>query len=58
MEEFHLNKEGALTNFKKAEDDKILKIVNNNNKNSYRVVQETHLEDDCIINRQIGETMH
>ena len=57
MEEFHLNKKEVLTNFKKAVDDKMLKIVNKNNKNSYRVVQETHLED-CIIGGQIGETMH
>ena len=30
-------------------DDRMLKIVNKNNKKSYRIVQETHLEDDCVI---------
>ena len=49
MEEFDLNKEEVLTSLKKAVDDRMLKIVNRNNKSSYRIVQETHLEDDCVI---------
>ena len=47
MEEFNLNKEEVLTSLKKAVNDRMLKIVNKNNKNSYRIVQETHLDDDC-----------
>ena len=35
----------------------MLKIVNKNNKNSYRVVQEIHLDEDCVINSQTGETL-
>ena len=50
VEEFDLNKE-VLTSLKKAVDNKILKTVNKNNKNSYCVVQETHLEEECIIDR-------
>ena len=57
MEEFDLNKEEALTSLKKAADDKMLKIVNKNNKSSYHIVQETHLDDDCVIDSQIHETL-
>ena len=46
VEEFDLNKEEVLTSLKKAVDDRKLKIVNKNNKNSYRIVQETLLDDD------------
>ena len=35
----------------------MLKIVNKNNKNYYRVVQETHLDEDCVIDSQISETL-
>ena len=48
-EEFDLNKEEVLTSLRKAVDDRMLKIVNKNNKNSYHIVQETHLDDDCVI---------
>ena len=57
VEEFDLNKEKVLTSLKKAVDDRMLKIVNKNNKNSYRIVQETHLDDDCVIDSQIHETL-
>ena len=57
MEEFDLNKEEVLTSLKKAVDDRMLKIVNKNNKNSYRIVQETLLDDDCVIDSQIDETL-
>ena len=57
VEEFDLNKEEVLTSLKKAVDDRMLKIVNKNNKNSYRIVQETHLDDDCVIHSQIYETL-
>ena len=57
VEEFDLNKEEVLTSLKKAVDDRMLKIVNKNNKNSYRIVQETHLDDDCVIDSQIHETL-
>ena len=46
VEDFELNKEEVLTNLKKYIDDRMLKIVNQNNKNSYRIVQETHLDND------------
>ena len=57
MEEFDLNKEEVLTSLKKAVDDRMLKIVKKNNKNSYRIVQKTHLDDDCVIHSQIDETL-
>ena len=38
VEEFDLNKEEVLTSLKKAVDDRMLKIVNRNNKSSYRIV--------------------
>ena len=57
MEEFDLNKEEVLTSLKKAVDDRMLKIVNKNNKNSYRIVQETHLDDDCVLDSEIHETL-
>ena len=57
VEEFDLNQEEVLTSLKKSVDDRLLKIVNKNNKNSYRVVQETHLDKECVIESQIGETL-
>ena len=57
VKEFDLNKEEVLTSLKKAVDDRMLKIVNKNNKNSYRIVQETHLDDDFVIDSQIRETL-
>ena len=46
-----------MTSLKKAVDGRMLKIVNKNNKNSYHMVQETHLDDDCVIHNQIDETL-
>ena len=40
VEEFDLNQEEVLTSLKKTVDDRMLKIVNKNNKNSYRMVKE------------------
>ena len=57
MEEFDLNKEEVLASLKKAVDDRMLRIVYKNNKNSYRIVQETNLDEGCIIDGQIGETL-
>ena len=57
VEEFDLNQEEVLTSLKEAVDDRMLKIVNKNNKNSYRIVQETHLDEDYDVDSQIGETM-
>ena len=57
VEEFDLNQEEEVTSLKKAADNRMLKIVNKNNKNSYRIVQETHLDEDCVIDSQIGETL-
>ena len=48
VEEFDLNQEEVLTSLKKAVDDRMLKIVNKNNKNFYRIVQETHLDEDYV----------
>ena len=42
VEEFDLNQEEILTSLKKVVNDRMLKIDNMNNKNSYRIVQETH----------------
>ena len=39
VEEFDLNKEEVLTSLKKAVDDRMLRIVYKNNKNSDRIVQ-------------------
>ena len=44
----------VLTILKKAVDDKILKIVKKNNKNTNGVVQKTDLDEQCIS--QNGET--
>ena len=33
------------------------KIVNKNNENSYRIVQETYLDEGCVKDSQIGETL-
>ena len=52
-----MNQEEVLTSLKKAVDDRMLRIVNKNNKNSYRIVQETHLDEDCVIDGQINETL-
>ena len=49
VEEFYLNQEEVLTSLKKTVDDRMLKIVNKNNKNSYRVAQETHLDEEFVI---------
>ena len=57
MEEFDLNQEEVLTGLKKAVDDRMLRIVNKNNKKSYCIVQETHLDEDCVIDDQISETL-
>lgn len=51
----NLNQKEVLTSLKKAVDDKILKIVNKNSKNSYRVLQECHLDENCVIVSQIDE---
>ena len=57
MEEFDLNKEEVWTNLKKAVDDRMFKIVNKNNKNSYHIVQETHLDYDFVTDSQIHKTL-
>ena len=57
VEEFDLNKEEVLTSLKKVVDYGMLKIVNKNNKNSYHIVRETHLDDDCVIHSHIDETL-
>ena len=57
MEEFHLNQEEVLTSLKKVVEDRMLKIVNQNSKNSYPIVQETHLDEDCVIDSQISEAL-
>ena len=35
----------------------MLKIVNKINKNSYRVVKETHLDGECVTEIQMDETL-
>ena len=35
----------------------MLKIANKNNKNPYRIVQETHLDEDCVIDSHIDKTL-
>ena len=57
MKEFDVNKEEVLTSLKNSVDDRMLRIVYKNNKNSYRIVQETHLDEDCVIDGQIGQTL-
>ena len=57
VEEFDLNQEEVLASLKKTVDDRMLRIVNKNNKNSYHIVKETHLVEDCDIDSQIGETL-
>ena len=49
VEEFGLNKEEVFTNLKNTVDDNILKMVNNRNKDSYHVAQETHSDEQCVI---------
>ena len=55
--ELNLNKEEAMTSLMKAVYDRMLKIVNKNNKNTYRIVQEGHLDDNYIIDSQSHETL-
>ena len=57
VEEFDLNKEEVLSSLKKAVDDRMLKIVNKNNKTSYRIAQETHLDGDYVIDSPVHETL-
>ena len=57
MEKFDLSQEEALTSLKKAVDNRMLKLVDKSNKNSHRIVQGTNLDEDCVIDSQIGETM-
>ena len=57
MEELSLKKEQVLASLKKAVDNKILKIVNKNNKKYYCFVNETHLDEECFIDSQIRETL-
>ena len=57
VEKFDLNQDEVLTSLKKTVDNRMLQIVSKNNKNSYRVVQETHLDEECVIDSQIGETL-
>ena len=40
VEEFDLSIEEVLASLKKGVDDRMLKIVNKNNKNSYRIIQK------------------
>ena len=40
-----------------ADDGRMLKIVNKSNKNSHRIVPKTHLDEDCVIDSQIGKTL-
>ena len=47
----------VLTSLKKAVDDRMLKIVSKINKNSYRVVKETHLDGECVTESQMDETL-
>ena len=49
--EFDLDKEEVLTSLKKVVDGKILKDVNKNSKISSWIVQETHVDRECIIVR-------
>ena len=57
VEEFDLKQEEILTSLKKAVDDRMLKIVNKNNKNSCRIVKEIHLEEDCVTYSHNGKTL-
>ena len=57
FQELNLNKEEAMTSLMKAVYDRMLKIVNKNNKNTYRIVQEGHLDDNYIIDSQSHETL-
>ena len=54
VKKFYLSQVEVLTILKKAVDDKILKLVKKNNKNTNRVVQKTDLDEQCIS--QNGET--
>ena len=38
-------------------DDRILKIISKNSKNSYRAVQEIYLDEECVIDSQIDEPL-
>ena len=57
VEELNLNKEEAMTSLMKAVDDRMLTIVNKNNKNTYRIVQEAHLDDNYIRDSQSHQTL-
>ena len=57
FQELNLNKEEAMTSLMKAVYDRMLKIVNKNNKNTYRIVQEAQLDDNYIIDSQSHETL-
>ena len=57
VKKFDLNQEEVLTSLKKAINNKILKIANKKNKNSYRVVQETHFDKECVLDSQICEIL-
>ena len=57
VEELGLNKEKLLASLKKSVDDKILKIVSRSNKNSCRVVNETHLDEECVTDSQICKNL-
>ena len=48
VEEFILKQEEGLTSLKKFDK---------NSKNFYRVVQETHLDEECVVDNQIGEAL-
>ena len=52
-----MNQQEVLTSSKKSVDDRMPKIVNKNNENSYRIVQETYLDEGCVKDSQIGETL-
>ena len=56
VKEFYLGKEEILISLKKALDNRILLVVNKN-KISYRTVQEIHVDEKCIIDSQIDETL-
>ena len=57
VEKFDLKQEEILTSLKKAVDNRMLKVVNKNNKNSYRIVQEIHLDEDCVTYSHNGKTL-
>ena len=54
---FVLKKPDQFHQVEEACRDRTLKIVNKNNKNSYSVVQETDLDEECVLDSEIGETL-